>query len=168
MSTVRVDLGRLARRIEGAAERLRNAPQSDWQMLYERILPLLRQRVRDRFLRGVDPAGRPWPLLKRPEAGTQRTKPLIKTGALLAALSGYGAGALAAIKGKTLSYGTSLFYGAFHQRGVPVNNLPKRRFLADKGEDAQALLAVVRVWLMGLITRSLAEDAPGPSGGSLV
>jgi phage gpG-like protein len=150
MSTVRVDLGRLARRIEGAAERLRNAPQADWQMLYERLLPLLRHRVRQRFLLSQDPSGKPWPKLKRSQPGRL---PLIKTGALLNALSGYGQGALAEVRGKTLSYGTNVPYAAFHQRGTKT--IPRRKFLADRGEDIPVILAVLRVWLMGLIQREL-------------
>jgi len=119
-------------------------------------LPVLRAGEADNFSRAIDSDGNAWP--PRKEVGDGH--PLLNdTGALLAAATGTGPGAVDHVEPRELAFGVDkgvdlggLPGAAVHQNGYPPFNIPQREWLyaneetLDKSAEEFADGAVVAVF----------------------
>jgi phage virion morphogenesis protein len=119
------------RKLQRRLTRIEEAVSAD--NLLPEIAELLLDRTRDRFQRGVDPDGTPWPksasAARRERAG-QPGGTLFNTGALYRSIH-------AIIDSDRVVLTSSIPYAREHQRGE--KGQVKRRFLGFSSEDASAV-----------------------------
>lgn len=92
--------------------------------LQQNLLQMMSDEAVRCVLEAREPEGRPWPPLKRPEAGR---RPLVRTGRLLASLSLGGPGNIATAGPQGIRFGTQVQYAVYQQKGT--RRIPARPFL---------------------------------------
>lgn len=121
----------------------------------EALGSFLLKRMKDRFLKEIDPDDRPWARLqkgsKRGEGILRQTRSLYDS---IKVIRGVQDGGLAVSTGAGFRIGVvsngdgdrsdPAFYGRFHQTGVRKTNLPKRQFLGVGARDVKAIADKVR------------------------
>lgn len=129
------------------------------------VQPALEQRMlkrtQDRFLREIDPDGKPWPPLdpatRKKEGTAGPNQILIDTGTLarsIRILKGTTANTPGSVKvptGAGFSIGSTLPYAAVHQKGL--GRVPVRRFLGIGKGDIRSMVTLAKNIMLGRRTR---------------
>ncbi len=145
MATLRLPLTDLPAYLAAIASRVQ-AP--DLTVPLKTASLLLTSATKQNFAGGTDPDGNVWAPLKHPRS-RRRDKVarrvgsdlvLRDTGVLMASATA-GPGSIVEVGPKSLRFGTSIFYGAFHQLGT--RRMPQRRFLGLTPQLRQRINAAI-------------------------
>ncbi len=153
MTTERLNLADLPAWLEARAKNLQTA---DLSKPLKVARQLLISATRQNFALGQSPDGIPWAPLKRPRNRPRDTRkgrkagsldlPLRDTGLLMGSLTG---GDIDSIEGNELRFGTSVFYGVFHQFGT--RTIPRRQFLGVTDDLKARINSVIKKFIAGLM-----------------
>lgn len=107
----------------------------NFRRLMNRIGGIVKSNTVERFNRGIEPDGSPWPDNNRPN------NILVDTGALKGSIK------FELENDFTVEIGSDLIYAATHQFGDPSRNIKKREFLGISREDERDILEEIDAFL---------------------